>query len=75
MNRPSRFDVKYRFDLPTEELRRVYIAKWIEKIRAPATPSAQDAKGIRIAFENEEKVALDVAKRTDGWSFAFLKEL
>ena len=34
-----------------------------------------DNKKIAIRLENEEELAKEVAKATEGWSFAFLKEL
>jgi len=67
INRPSRFDVKYNFDLPTEELRRKYAIKWIHKI---STLKAGVSFG-----DDVEMLAQDIAKETDGWSYAFLKEL
>lgn len=30
---------------------------------------------ITIAFEDKDKTATEVAKKTEGWSYAFLKEL
>ncbi|KAF8530039.1 P-loop containing nucleoside triphosphate hydrolase protein [Hysterangium stoloniferum] len=64
LNRPSRFDVKYTFGLPTYELRKAYVEKWIKKI--------QDLHGIR--FENELFIK-EMAEQTEGFSFAFMKEL
>jgi SpoVK/Ycf46/Vps4 family AAA+-type ATPase len=78
LNRPSRFDVKYTFGLPDESLRREYINKWIHKTRfvnADMVSETSDNGVVEIPFENEEKTAAEVAKRTEGWSFAFLKEL
>lgn len=71
LNRPSRFDVKYTFDLPTEALRISYAHKWIRKFR-----SLQQGAKIAIEFaKSDAELAEEVAKGTDGWSFAFLKEL
>lgn len=78
LNRPSRFDVKYNFTLPTEHLRSTYALKWIRKISAlSASPGLQDSEQKpTIEFEkNEAELADEVAKKTEGWSFAFLKEL
>jgi SpoVK/Ycf46/Vps4 family AAA+-type ATPase len=64
LNRPSRFDVKYTFSLPTYELRKAYIEKWIKKV--------QDIHGIQ--FKNPLFIR-EMAEQTDGFSFAFMKEL
>ena len=73
LNRPSRFDVKYNFSLPELELRRAFAMKWIQKVEALG---ASTAVGHDVMFgEKLEEVAEKVAQRTDGWSFAFLKEL
>ena len=66
LNRPSRFDVKYTFTLPTEVLRREFALKWVEKVRALDTG---------VSFDDPTATAEAVAARTEGWSFAFLKEL
>ncbi|HYF65029.1 MAG TPA: ATP-binding protein [Herpetosiphonaceae bacterium] len=61
MNRPSRFDRKYHFELPGLAERRDYIALWNESLR-PATrlsPAGVDA----------------AAEHSEGFSFAYLKEL
>ena len=70
LNRPSRFDVKYDFALPSEFLRRRFALKWIKKARG----SASEIENL-FARSDDEAIAGDVAKRTEGWSFAFLKEL
>ncbi|EJC98776.1 P-loop containing nucleoside triphosphate hydrolase protein [Fomitiporia mediterranea MF3/22] len=77
LNRPSRFDVKYNFDLPTEKLRVTYASKWIRKITALTTDEEGSSGGGPIVqFEkNTAQLAEEVAKETEGWSFAFLKEL
>ena len=61
-NRPSRFDRKYLFDDPDEHERRLYCAYWQEKLRS----------NDRAPFPDE--LADEIAKMTDGFSFAFLKE-
>ena len=68
LNRPSRFDVKYTFELPTKELRQAFIELWIAKVHARMAATG-------VSFVNPEAVATDVAEKTEGWSFAFLKEL
>ena len=71
LNRPSRFDVKYNFALPSLALRRTYAYKWIRKI-------VQNANQNKVVIEfsrTELELADEIANSTDGWSFAFLKEL
>jgi len=68
LNRPSRFDVKYDFSLPDHELRKSFAKKWIEKVQLLGTNTS-------ISFNEPEKIAGEVADATDGWSYAFLKEL
>ena len=72
--RPSRFDAKYKFDLPDSELRRRFLRIWVKSKVGEA----------RWEYENkaqeDESAAADqlieeLAKVTEGWSFAFLKEL
>lgn len=61
VDRPSRFDRKIHFGLPALPERRSYIERWVATLPEPARPDA-DAR---------ERVA----ERTDGFSFAYLKEL
>ncbi|KAH8110598.1 P-loop containing nucleoside triphosphate hydrolase protein [Phellopilus nigrolimitatus] len=79
LNRPSRFDVKYDFALPTEALRNAYALKWIRKIASLSTSAetqADSGSKTTVTFEKDEmELAEEVAKKTEGWSFAFLKEL
>jgi len=67
LNRPSRFDTKLTYDLPTRTLRKAFAAKWLGKIGS-LEHHASFEKG-------EEELAESIADKTDGWSFAFLKEL
>lgn len=61
--RPSRFDRKYHFKLPGEEERRLYASYWRSKLLANQTvPFPEEVCGI-------------VAKLTEGFSFAYMKEL
>ncbi len=61
VDRPSRFDRKYPFDLPAVEERHAYITQWNGSLR-PA---------LRLS-----DAAIDaIAARTDDFSFAYLKEL
>lgn len=61
VDRPSRFDRKYHFALPAEAERRRYIQRWQERLDAD----------MRITTEQVESLSVD----TDGFSFAYLKEL
>ncbi|KAK5704361.1 hypothetical protein LTR97_003379 [Elasticomyces elasticus] len=61
--RPSRFDRKYHFQLPTEEERLAYCYYW----RGKFTDTD------RIAFPSE--ICPVMSRLTDGFSFAYLKEL
>jgi SpoVK/Ycf46/Vps4 family AAA+-type ATPase len=68
LNRPSRFDVKYEFTLPDHTLRKAFASKWLAKVNAFSANTV-------VAFEAPDKTAVEVADKTEGWSFAFLKEL
>ncbi|KAJ3556466.1 hypothetical protein NM688_g2015 [Phlebia brevispora] len=68
LNRPSRFDVKYTFKLPDSELRKQFALRWMEKIRALGSNSD-------VVFDKPDELATSVSEKTEGWSFAFLKEL
>jgi len=61
-NRPSRFDRKYLFDDPDEHERRLYCSYWQDKLKS----------NDRAPFP--DKLADEIAKMTDGFSFAYLKE-
>ncbi|KAI9069256.1 P-loop containing nucleoside triphosphate hydrolase protein [Trametes sanguinea] len=61
-NRPSRFDRKYLFDDPDEEERTLYIQYWQNKLKNNKSISFPDS------------LVKKVASRTDGFSFAYLKE-
>lgn len=61
INRPSRFDRKYYFDLPKEPERFAYIRFWNDAME----------HNLKIG---EESIA-DVVAATEGFSFAYLKEL
>jgi SpoVK/Ycf46/Vps4 family AAA+-type ATPase len=61
LDRPSRFDRKYYFELPREKERFAYIAKWNQDLQAE----------MRVS----ERGASAVVKKTEGFSFAYLKEL
>jgi len=61
LNRPSRFDRKYHFELPGQEERATYIRIWNRDMEPDLRLSA-----IGIA---------DIVAVTEGYSFAYLKEL
>ncbi len=61
LDRPSRFDRKYPFDLPELPERLAYIAYW----------NASLEETLRLSDE----VAAELSELTEGFSFAYLKEL
>lgn len=60
-DRPSRFDRKYHFELPDIEAREAYIALWNQKLKT--------------AMQLSEEAINHIVTLTDGFSFAYLKEL
>lgn len=61
--------MKYHFELPGVDLRKAFALKWLGKIHA-------EEGSADIQFGKEDcEIAEVVAQKTDGWSFAFLKEL
>ena len=61
LDRPSRFDRKYHFHLPAIAERLAYIMKW--------------NNDLQTELQVSEKGAANVVSTTDGFSFAYLKEL
>lgn len=61
--RPSRFDRKFHFKAPSEQERRLYCQYWQSKLQSNSN----------INFTDE--VCQAVAGSTDGFTFAYLKEL
>jgi ATP-dependent 26S proteasome regulatory subunit len=61
INRPSRFDRKYHFHLPADTERLAYIMKWNNDLQTDLQVS--------------KKGAAEVVSATEGFSFAYLKEL
>jgi hypothetical protein len=59
--RPSRFDRTFHFDLPGPDERLAYLARWAESLPA----------GLHVSEDGLAKVV----DQTDGFSFAYLKEL
>lgn len=61
VNRPSRFDRKYHFSLPTLPLRRKYLEMWQGNVQAE--------------LKLTEDSLASIAEVTEGFSYAYLKEL
>ncbi|MCA9059808.1 MAG: AAA family ATPase [Planctomycetaceae bacterium] len=61
IDRPSRFDRKYHFELPNHNNRRLFLAAWQMKLADQVNWTAA--------------VVETLAELTDGFSFAYLKEL
>jgi AAA+ superfamily predicted ATPase len=61
LDRPSRFDRKYYFELPREAERLAYITKW--------------NRDLQMDMRVTERGAREVVKETKDFSFAYLKEL
>jgi SpoVK/Ycf46/Vps4 family AAA+-type ATPase len=61
VDRPSRFDRKYAFGLPAEDQRRAYAEQWNAGLDPDLRLTAEDVASL--------------AERTDGFSYAYLKEL
>jgi SpoVK/Ycf46/Vps4 family AAA+-type ATPase len=61
LDRPSRFDRKYYFNLPAKAERSAYIATWNNELQPE----------LRLS----DRVAAEVARQTEGFSFAYMKEL
>ncbi|KAK4197954.1 P-loop containing nucleoside triphosphate hydrolase protein [Triangularia verruculosa] len=64
-NRPSRFDRKYHFKLPDQETRERYAEYWRKKL---------ENKPI-VADKFEDGITDVVAQVTEGFSFAYMREL
>jgi SpoVK/Ycf46/Vps4 family AAA+-type ATPase len=61
LDRPSRFDRKYRFDLPALPERMAYIKHW--------------NRALRNEMRLTDSEAMAIAEYADRFSFAYLKEL
>jgi len=61
LDRPSRFDRKYPFDLPEQPERHAYIVMWNKTLKPT------------LRLSDEE--AVKISELTEGFSFAYLKEL
>jgi hypothetical protein len=61
LDRPSRFDRKFYFELPAADERLRYARRWNDALQAE--------------MRGDERVLEELVKLTDGFSFAYLKEL
>ncbi len=61
LNRPSRFDRRYYFDLPAAAERRAYVEIWLRELHTE----------LRLS----EGAVAEVIEQTEGFSFAYLKEI
>lgn len=61
LDRPSRFDRKYYFELPSAKERLAYVAKWNQELQTD----------MRVT----DTAVVAVVKGTKGFSFAYMKEL
>ena len=91
MNRPSRFDRKYYFNLPGVEERRAYVVAWNSSVNCDERMTDGDkierlatgSGGIGDAVDGARHPALrlsaavieEVVQQTEDFSFAYLKEL
>ena len=65
----SRLQDKYSFELPTNILRREYAEKWLAKV------VAHNVNGVHIKFQDHKVLAEKIANETEGFSYAYMKEL
>jgi len=61
LDRPSRFDRKYNFDLPGDKERGAYINNW--------------NKHLQVELRVSEEGTVEVVRQTEAFSFAYMKEL
>jgi hypothetical protein len=61
LDRPSRFDRKFHFELPAADERRAYLGRWNASLEASLRLDNGEVEG--------------VVRATEGFSFAYLKEL
>ena len=89
LNRPSRFDRKYYFNLPGPSERRAYVAAWNRAANASETVPFGDklscevstgsdrvsSRGVHRALRVSSAAVEQVVEQTENFSFAYLKEL
>lgn len=61
IDRPSRFDRKYHFELPQQDRRELFLSGWQQRLSGKVNWTADSVEPL--------------AQLTDGYSFAYLKEL
>jgi hypothetical protein len=61
VERPSRFDRKYHFDLPAAATRERYIASWNERLKP--------------ALRLDDSGRAQIVEKTEGFSFAYIQEV
>ena len=61
LERPSRFDRKYHFDVPTAPTRTRYVSAWNERLK--------------VALRLDEAGCAQIAENTEGFSFAYIQEV
>ncbi|KPI43401.1 putative ATPase YjoB [Cyphellophora attinorum] len=71
--RPSRFDRKYLFDDPDESLRVRYAEFWRRKVLERGKED-KEAGIMKESLEFPEVLCKEIAKITDGFSFAYMQE-
>jgi SpoVK/Ycf46/Vps4 family AAA+-type ATPase len=77
LNRPSRFDRKYYFNLPGPEERRKYLAFWNEGLQDTShlAKNSDTALFLHPKLRLSDEVIEKVVQQTENFSFAYLKEL
>lgn len=65
----SRLQAIYNFERPGLELRRAYTTKWLTKI------NALHSDNFLPSFQDPQRLAKEIAEKTEGFSFAYMKEL
>lgn len=78
LNRPSRFDRKYYFNLPGREERRKYVLAWNNagvQDSSDGTGNRGKLTSLHPTLRLSEEVIEQVVQQTDSFSFAYLKEL
>ncbi|THU84787.1 P-loop containing nucleoside triphosphate hydrolase protein [Dendrothele bispora CBS 962.96] len=69
INRPSRFDVKYTYRLPTRDERKNFAEVWSKKVISAMTTSEVNVQSIQTNLVSV------VTEQTEDFSYAYLKEL
>ncbi|THU84269.1 P-loop containing nucleoside triphosphate hydrolase protein [Dendrothele bispora CBS 962.96] len=69
INRPSRFDVKYTYKLPTKNERRQFAEIWSKKVISAIVPLEGNLLSVQSNLVNV------ATEQTEGFSYAYLKEL